>query len=74
MDSVVVVVAADFSLHTGIAAQTASHPQAIVSGVLPQQQPPSLAKHINDYSSHVSAVHLQIIGTPTPAIVALSNT
>jgi hypothetical protein len=74
MDSVVVVVAADFSLHTGIAAQTASHPQAIVSGVLPQQQPPSLAKHINDYSSHVSVVHLHIIGTPTPAIVALSNT
>jgi hypothetical protein len=35
MDSVIVV--ADFSLQTGIAAQTAGHPQAIAGGVLPQQ-------------------------------------
>jgi hypothetical protein len=35
MDSVIVV--ADFSLQTGIAAQTTGHPQAIAGGVLPQQ-------------------------------------
>jgi len=72
MDSIVAVVA-DFTLHTGIATQTASHPQAIVSGVLPQQQPPLLAEHINNYSSHVSVIHLHIMGTSTPAIVVYST-
>jgi hypothetical protein len=49
MDST--IVAADFSLTTGGAAQLANHLQAAGGGVLPSQQQPSLAEHINDSSS-----------------------
>jgi hypothetical protein len=47
---------------------------AAVGGVLLPQQQPSLAEHINDSSSQVSAGPLHIMRTQTPAIVALSNT
>jgi len=47
---------------------------AAVAGVLPPQQQPSLAEHINDSSSQVSAVSLHTMRTQTLAIVALSNT
>jgi hypothetical protein len=65
--------AADFSLTTGGAAQSASHLQVIASSVLPPQHHPSLAEHIHD-SSQVSVIPLHIMGTQPPAIVALSNT
>jgi hypothetical protein len=48
--------------------------QAADGGVLPQQQPPLLAEHINDSFSHVSVVPLNIIRIPTPAIIDLFNT
>jgi hypothetical protein len=51
-------VAANFSLITG--------------GVFPPQQQPSLAEHVSDSSSQVFVVPLHIMGTQTPAIVALS--
>ena len=72
MDST--IVAADFSLTTGGAAQLANHLQAAGGGVLPSQQQPSLAEHINDSSSQIFVVPLHIMGTQPPAIVALSNT
>jgi hypothetical protein len=67
------VAAADFSLTTGGAAQSASHLQVIASSVLPPQHHPSLAEHIHD-SSQVYVIPLHIMGTKPPAIVALSNT
>jgi hypothetical protein len=57
--------AVDFSLHqTGF----------VVDGAFPQQQPLYLTEQYNGSSSHVSIVPLHIMGTSTPAIVALSNT
>jgi len=55
--------AADFSLTTGGAAQSASHLQAIASSVLPPQHHPSLAEHIHDSSSQVYVIPLHIMGT-----------
>jgi hypothetical protein len=71
MDSTAVV--ANFSLTTTGAAPPASHLQAAAGGVLPPQQQPSLAKQVNDSFSQVSAVPLHIMGTQTPAFIALSN-
>jgi hypothetical protein len=73
MDSIVAV-AADLSLNTSDAAQPTSHLQAVVGGVLPQQQQPLLAEHVNNSSSHVYVISLHIMGTQTLVIVALSNT
>jgi len=72
MDSTVDV--CDFSLTTGGTAQPTNHLQAAGGGVLPSQQQPSFAEHINDSSSQVFVIPLHIMGTQTPAIVALSNT
>jgi len=68
-------VGADFSLHqTGVVAPTAGHTQAAVDGSFPQQQAPSPAEQNNGSSFHVFIVPLHIMGTLTPAIVALSTT
>jgi hypothetical protein len=61
MDSI--IVAANFSLNTGGLAKPANHLQVAANGVLPQQQQLSLAEHVNDSSSYVSVVSLQIMGT-----------
>jgi hypothetical protein len=71
MDSTTV---ADFSLSIGGAAQPASHPPVAAGGVFSPQQQPSLAEHVSDSSSQVSAVPLPLMGTHTPVIVPLSNT
>ena len=68
MDSTAVV--ANFSLTTAGEAQLASLLQDAASGVLPLQQQPPLV--FNSFSQ-ASVVPLHIIGTQTPAIVALSN-
>jgi len=71
MNSTIAVI--NFSLTIGAAAQPAIHLQVAADGVLPQQQQPSLAEHVSDFSSQVSTVPLHIMGTQTPGIVALSN-
>ena len=68
------VAAINFSLTTDGASQPANHLHAATSGILPPQQQPPLAEHVNDSFSQVSIVPLHIIGTQSPVIVALSNT
>jgi len=71
MDS---TIAADFSLSTSGAAQSANHPQAAAGGVFSPPQQPPLAELVSDSSSQVPVVPLPLMGTHTPAIVPLANT
>jgi hypothetical protein len=66
--------AANFSLSTGGAAQSASHLQATATGAFSSLQQPLLAELVSDSCSQVPAVPLPLMRTHTTTIVPLANT